>query len=670
MSVLRSILSLAATTLLASSAGAYGRHGSSFIVTLKGAPPAAAAERVDTNATIDRLAAAHGAHVVQRYTAALRGFAAELTPEDAAALAADPSVARVEPDALVTADGVQANATWGLDRIDQIALPLDTRYAQLGDGAGVTVYVIDSGVRGTHSELAGRVTAGATAIQDGRGADDCTGHGTHVSATIAGAQYGVAKKATIVPVRVLDCTGNGSVSGIIAGIDYVIANKAPTSVANLSLGTAEPVDALDTAIRNLVAAGVTTVVSAGNNATDACGQSPARAAEAITVGATTSDDARWPSSNFGTCVDMFAPGANIVSASIASDTATKTMSGTSMATPHVTGAAAAYLSAHPGATPTEFAAALYTGAIPEKISDARSTKNLLLNTRFLDSTPPVAAITSPAAGATVPASFVVTATVDDANLDAVEFAVDGTVIDVVTEAPYRVDVDDLARGTHTLVVTATDLAGQTSSESITVTVTGDATNPRDPESSVTVGGCSAGGSGAALLPILAVVVALAWRRRRKLAVLGLVVAACTVGEQAVTYVDSDGDGVADGVDTDGDGNRDYETPECTTCQTGGTPVCTHPIVDDDHDGVPEGLDLDCDGDIDIPFDFGGGTTTSGQSKCIAVVAINNTKKEISCTSTNGGPSTCECKLNDALVKTCTTNGPSACSIGGPNCCGF
>jgi hypothetical protein len=165
-------------------------------------------------------------------------------------------------------------------------------------------------------------------------------------------------------------------------------------------------------------------------------------------------------------------------------------------------------------------------------------------------------------------------------------------------------------------------------------------------------------------------VALAWRRRRKLAVLGLVVAACTVGEQAVTYVDSDGDGVADGVDTDGDGNRDYETPECTTCQTGGTPVCTHPIVDDDHDGVPEGLDLDCDGDIDIPFDFGGGTTTSGQSRCIAVVAINNTKKEISCTSTNGGPSTCECKLNDTLVKTCTTTGPSACSIGGPNCCGF
>jgi subtilisin family serine protease len=253
--------------------------------------------------------------------------------------------------------------SWGLDRIDQRALPLDGQIARAGTGAGVHVYVIDTGVYASNTEFAGRVIAGYTAVSDGRGTTDCHGHGTHVAGTAAGNTFGLANQATIVPVRVLDCAGSGSTSGVVAGINWMINHHVAgqPAVANLSLGGVYDY-ATNDAVERAVADGITVVVAAGNESTDACTKSPASAPNAITVGATASDDSRAFYSNFGACIDIFAPGSSIISAGISSTTATAQMSGTSMASPHVAGAAAVVLGNAKSLSPAQVDARLTADA--------------------------------------------------------------------------------------------------------------------------------------------------------------------------------------------------------------------------------------------------------------------------------------------------------------------
>ena len=342
------------------------------------------------------ISAKTGGKVKYTYKSALKGMAIELSAAQAAALASDPRVSYVEQDQTMSISTVQSGATWGIDRIDQRSLPLSGTYVYNADGTGVTVYIIDTGINFTHSEYSGRAFTGIDEITAGGTAADCNGHGSHVSGTVGGTTYGVAKNVKLVAVRVLDCSGSGTTSGVIAGIDWVTANRVLPAAANMSLGGGFSAT-LNSAVDRSTAGGVTYAIAAGNSSADACNSSPASAASSITVGATDINDAFASFSNFGTCVHINGPGVNITSAWIGSNTATNTISGTSMATPHVAGTAALYLQVNPTATASQVRSALTSNATANVIAGVPSgTPNLLLYSGFIAAgpQPPVANFTS------------------------------------------------------------------------------------------------------------------------------------------------------------------------------------------------------------------------------------------------------------------------------------
>ncbi|MER6771871.1 S8 family peptidase [Streptomyces bacillaris] len=363
----------------------------SYIVTFKDS-----VARADIDKVARSLAGRHGGKVGHTYTAALRGFSVKVGEEQAKRLAADPSVARVEADGVAYALGTQNDPTWGLDRIDQRDLPGDRKFTYPNAASNVTAYVLDTGIRTSHRDFGGRAVSGYDFIDNDSVAQDCNGHGTHVAGTVGGTAYGVAKGVKLVGVRVLNCQGNsGSTwAPVLAGIDWVTKNAVKPAVANMSIGGGRN-SSVDDALARSIASGVTYVVAAGNDGANACNTSPAAVPGAVTVGATDSRDARsiWPSgksSNHGTCLDLFAPGSDVISASHLNDTGSRSDGGTSMASPHVAGAAALLLSANPSWTPKQVHDRLIADATPNKVTDARtgSPNRLLYVPNDGDTTPP------------------------------------------------------------------------------------------------------------------------------------------------------------------------------------------------------------------------------------------------------------------------------------------
>ena len=439
-----------------------------YIVVFEPSDEGVSTSSVSTLAT--ELASAHGGSVTLTYSHALKGFAARMSEQQALALAADKRVKYVEEDGVVRAVATQTGATWGLDRMDQRNLPLDSSYTYNAMGTGVHAYIVDTGIRLTHQQFSGRLGNGYDAVTPGGNANDCHGHGTHVAGTVGGTTWGLAKNVTLHPVRVLDCEGSGSYAGVIAGMDWVTQNHVKPAVANMSLGGSFS-QAVNDAVAASISAGVTYAVAAGNDNVDACTKSPASVAAAITVGATMNTDARASYSNWGTCVDLFAPGSNITSAWFTSDTASTALSGTSMATPHVAGVVALYLERNPTHTPAQVRSALVTNGTPGKVlSPGTGSPNVLLYMGFIpatgggggDTTPPTATLTSPSAGATLSGTVTLSATAsDNLGVARVDFLVDGQPVGSDTTAPYSLswDTTTLGSGSHSVAAQALDTWG-------------------------------------------------------------------------------------------------------------------------------------------------------------------------------------------------------------------
>ena len=499
---------LAATLLPAGGAGAapggiktvHEAVPGSYIVVLEADTPG-----VGTVAR--QLARAHNGEIGYVYSHALKGFSISLKRADALALSADPRVALVEQEARVHAVDTQSGATWGLDRTDQRDLPLNSSYTYNATGAGTTSYVIDTGVRITHNDLGGRASHGYDFVDGDADASDCNGHGTHVAGTIGGNSYGIAKATSLVGVRVLGCDGSGAGGDIIAGIDWVTAQHTPgeSDVANMSLGTLIGTSStIDAAVRGSIADGTTYAIAAGNGgalgiAESACNTSPSRVAEAITVSATDRTDRKASFANYGTCVDIFAPGVDVTSAWYTSNTATDTISGTSMASPHVAGVAAQYLQVNPGASPAAVASALSSNATANKVTNPGSgSPNRLLYNGFISTgtpspEPSPSPTSSPSPSPTQPtnaapsAAFTytcsdLTCTFTDKSTDS-----DGTIAgrtwnfgDGSTSTETNPTRTFAGAGTYTVTLTVTDDRGATGSTSQAVTVSAPPAGDPDP----------------------------------------------------------------------------------------------------------------------------------------------------------------------------------------------
>ncbi|OKI58033.1 peptidase S8/S53 subtilisin kexin sedolisin [Micromonospora sp. CB01531] len=382
----------------------------SYLVVLKDSVVAA----TGVGDTAQRLTARHGGSVARTWTAALRGFEIRVGAPAAARIAADSAVAYVEQNHVISIAGTQTNPpSWGLDRIDQRNLPLNSSYTYPNTATNVRAYIIDTGIRTTHSDFGGRASWGTNTVDSNN--TDCNGHGTHVAGTVGGSSYGVAKGVQLIAVKVLNCAGSGTTAGVVSGVNWVTQNAVKPAVANMSLGGGVDTT-LDTAVRNSINAGITYGLAAGNdNGANACNTSPARVTEAITVGSTTSTDARSSFSNIGTCLDIFAPGSSITSAWNTSDTASNTISGTSMATPHVVGAAALVASANPSWTPQQVRDYLVNNATSGVVTNpGTGSPNKLLYVVNGTPTNDFSVSVSPTSGSTAPGGSL-TATVSTAT---------------------------------------------------------------------------------------------------------------------------------------------------------------------------------------------------------------------------------------------------------------